>query len=101
MNLNELINELNIPSNIKPSDYPKVNWLEVDGNAFSVMGRASKEWKKLDRGVASRIASVCMRGDYDTLLAICTSICPQDDSNYDEQEAWLAEQDEEEENKYS
>lgn len=76
MNIQELISELEIPSTIKKKDYPKVVWTQVDGNAFSIMGTAKNAWRKVDAGVSSRIASVCMRGDYATLLAVCVAICP-------------------------
>ena len=99
MNITELIKELQIPSTITRKDYPKVVWTDVDGNAFSVMGTASKAWKSVDRGVASRISSVCMQGDYDTLLAICTTICPM--GNTDGDDEWLNELDQEEEEKYA
>ena len=79
MVIEKLLSDILGDTKVKEKDYPKVDWLQVDGNAFSVMGKAKQAWRKLDAGVASRIAPVCMKGDYDTLLALCIALCPEGD----------------------
>lgn len=83
MNTTELIKEILGETSISRSDYPKVEWTSVGGNAFSIIGTASKAWGSKDKEVSNRICSVLMSKatSYDALLATCIQICPMGDED--------------------
>jgi hypothetical protein len=87
MNNTEIVSQILGNTNIARPDFPRVKWTSVDGNAFSIIGTASKAWRSKDREVANRIGSVLMSNadSYDTLLGVCLEICPMD-SKADEDE---------------
>ena len=87
MNNTEIISEILGDTAVTRNDFPRVKWVGVDGNAFSIIGTASKAWRGKDKAVANRIGSVLMANaeSYDSLLAVCLEICPQD-STSDEDE---------------
>lgn len=82
MSTTEIINQILGNTTINRSDFPRVKWTGVDGNAFSVIGTASKAWRAKDRAVSERIGSVLMANadSYTTLLGVCLEICPMDDT---------------------
>lgn len=91
MNRQQIVSAILADTAIKPSEYPKVCWTEVDGNAFSIMGKASSVWRKKDRAVAERIGSVLMANadSYDILLSVCLELCPMDGGeDEDEGDSW-------------
>jgi hypothetical protein len=93
MNNTEIVKEILGNTEIARSDFPRVKWVGVDGNAFSIIGTASKAWRSKDKAVANRIGSVLMANaeSYDGLLAVCLEICPQDsgsDEDDGEDEGW-------------
>lgn len=91
----EIITEILGDTSISRSDYPRVKWTSVDGNAFSIIGTASKAWRSKDKAVANRIGSVLMANaeSYDSLLGVCLEICPMD-SQSDEDEEEFEDEDE-------
>jgi hypothetical protein len=86
MSNTDIVNEILGETSVSPSDYPKVEWTSVDGNAFSIIGTASKAWRSKDREVANRIGSVLMAKatSYDALLSACLQICPMGSDDEDE-----------------
>ena len=100
MSTTEIINQILGDTNINRSNFPKVKWTGVDGNAFSVIGTASKAWRSKDRAVADRIGSVLMANadSYDTLLGVCLELCPMDSSwdKYEMDEDYSSDEDEDE-----
>ena len=100
MSTTEIINQILGDTNINRSNFPKVKWTGVDGNAFSVIGTASKAWRSKDRAVADRIGSVLMANadSYDTLLGVCLELCPMDCSwdKYEMDEDYSSDEDEDE-----
>lgn len=94
---NKIILEILGNTNVGPEDYPTVCWTSVDGNAFSIIGKASKAWRSKDKEVANRIGSVLMENadSYDTLLGVCLAICPMESSaDEDEEYGWDSDEDE-------
>lgn len=91
-NRNEILAEILGDTAVKKSEYPTICWTQVDGNAFSIMGQASKAWRSKDKAVANRIGSVLMSkaDSYDVLLGVCIELCPmassddEDEDEYDE-----------------
>lgn len=90
MNRKEIITAILADTAVQPSDFPKVCWTQVDGNAFSIMGQASKAWRSKDRAVANRIGEVLMANadSYDVLLSVCLELCPMDGGDEDEDDTW-------------
>lgn len=47
---------------------------DIDGNAFSVLGHTKRALKSAGHGdIAERLAKVALQGDYNSLLAACSS----------------------------
>lgn len=88
MNNTEIISQILGNTSVSRSDFPRVKWTSVDGNAFSIMGAASKAWRSKDREVANRIGSVLMSNadSYDVLLGVCIELCPMDSGRDDEED---------------
>ena len=83
--MDAMMKELAIPSTITRNDYPYVDFTELDGNVFALIGAVSKAWRKVDRDVAGRIMGAVNNnaGDYDSVLGFLLSItnCPDDEDN--------------------
>jgi hypothetical protein len=88
MSNTEIINQILGDTSIPSSDYPRVKWTSVDGNAFSIIATASKAWRSKDRGVSSRIGSVLMSNadSYETLLGVCVQLCPMQRTRDEDEE---------------
>ena len=99
MSTTEIINQILGDTNINRSNFPKVKWTGVDGNAFSIIGTASKAWRSKDKAVANRIGSVLMSNadSYDTLLGVCLEICPMDSQSDEDEEEFEDEGEDEDE----
>lgn len=99
MNNTEIISQILGNTSVSRSDFPRVKWTSVDGNAFSVMGVASKAWRSKDRAVADRIGSVLMANadSYSVLLGVCLELCPMDSkADEDEDDGWGDDEDDSE-----
>jgi hypothetical protein len=83
--MDAMMKDLAIPSTITRVNYPCVDFTELDGNVFALIGAVSKAWRKVDRDVAERIGTVINSHaeDYDSALGFLLSItnCPDGDSD--------------------
>lgn len=57
-NVETMIRELKIPDTITSDQYPHLDLSECDGNVFMLIGAVGGAWKRVDRGVASRLMTV-------------------------------------------
>ncbi len=92
-NINAMLAELAIPPSISPHKYPIVDWSNIDGNVFALIGAASKAWRKVDLGVSERIIEVVNNHAQDYSEAVSFLMCitydKADDSDEDnEQTNW-------------
>lgn len=89
-NINAMLKELAIPESIKPFNYPIVDWYDLDGNVFAIIGACSKAWRKVDLGVSQRIMEVVNNHaqDYHEALAFLRAITNDagDDTDEDNEE---------------
>lgn len=74
MTIQEIVAKLEIPEG---TNYPTVDFSDVDGNIFCIIAVVSKAWRNVDRDVAGKISDVINENceSYDSALAVLTSIC--------------------------
>lgn len=79
---------------------PKVQIVGEDGNAFAIIGRVTKAWKRLGRSdIAQEFQERATNGDYNNLLAVAMEYVDEDAAlgEDEEEEDYNPFEDEEEE----
>jgi hypothetical protein len=92
MNHEEMMKHIALPEGFEK---PKMRG-DIDGNAFSVLGNTKAALKKAGHAdIAKRLSEVALQGDYNALLAACSSCVEFVFPEYD-----FEEEDEEEDARY-